>query len=789
MAFLLFSLGCKIRFNEKVEAPKRARVSLEDGAKPGSNLCFGDVSGVFQKYFMGTLSNETLVLFFDCANRGLSLFQKYVAGRAFYGEGRTSKVYKPEEVRSFLEKNFLNKGHISDNLAHHVMKIKKMFLGGSLEVITYQELDALKALNLEIQRDLIELNPHLPWVRGAKSVRTDEDGDRLVRAEMQFRKTLRKWGEKVDRQKVPYAFSEFIDFINELNQFSGRSPLTVADKRWVKLVSQTKEVAIGGSIDRINSGEWAITFDRTFRWYMGYLKWQLRGDQVWKFDIEGLQWWRLWIEDKVGLIQESLATHPTDGISFAKIDAVLNTMGEMKLLPATIRLESLRQAYKSFFVYMMGDSGVAPSARKGNSLKSSHIERAAGELLRWFVIQNYILGDRNLSGPVAKLILPSFVTKSGKMGTQDAPEQVKQFLSVTRPLPTYYGTSGQRLWIVPPPAALSMGLSKGSVNNLTWTHLMSTVVRFVMRGYSKFYYETQGWRTGDLGAISESELNRFYTHYALLAADLGFSDLQRGPPMGFLEGNLFTFSGNGLGEKDVRRPKLGLLTGEELSEFLLYTASGIQLKNSMTKAMQNTCAHSKANVFSEACLVKTLQGKAKQLFREMPMLAQDLANSDEGGITIFLRKLLALRKGPQENLQSITETRLATFTMVIQFIETIMVRFDSNSDGILNYDEAILAYPHFRGLINQMATRRGHILDEETLQVIYLWLLEKKTIPDGSLDRDGPWLWAKKIAREYSREDADDWAITRWFKRLAGTKGFVIELRRADLADVIAACL
>ncbi|MBK9038645.1 MAG: hypothetical protein IPL83_05675 [Bdellovibrionales bacterium] len=106
---------------------------------------------------------------------------------------------------------------------------------------------------------------------------------------------------------------------------------------------------------------------------------------------------------------------------------------------------------------------------------------------------------------------------------------------------------------------------------------------------------------------------------------------------------------------------------------------------------------------------------------------------------------------------------MATISVVIHYIETILTRFDLDLDGRITSSEAWEAFPVFRGLIDRVAKANGFNLEEKRLREVYAFLLSEGRIPTKQ-----DFLWKMASVGSSLKIDIDRMGLLKIFEIFVG---------------------
>lgn len=267
---LFFSLSCGIKIGEK---PPEAKIP-----EFKTSSCLVKSTGIFGEYFRGESTDKDIEFAWDCFSSMVDQFKNNV-------RCKNKDECSPGEIAKFIEDNFLDENKtaatvkqktVSLGLQKQLMKIKKLFLGGSIEYIKPQELNLLVGLMGNLRSIFVELNPSmkiltLNWESQLKS--GDVTLQDFESVNVNFVKSIHHLSDLIYKEDNEYLFNDFYEFASELSQFSGEN------WDWVKkvdeflpLVKKLKKSITGGSEESIKDKEWDLFLVLGGRGYIQYLR-------------------------------------------------------------------------------------------------------------------------------------------------------------------------------------------------------------------------------------------------------------------------------------------------------------------------------------------------------------------------------------------------------------------------------------------------------------------------------------------------------------------------------------
>jgi hypothetical protein len=266
---VFFTLSCNVKIGEK---PPEAKMPEY---KPDS--CLVKSTQIFSDYFKGEAATNDVHYAWDCFTSMVQTFKDNV-------RCKNKDECSPGEIAKFVEDNFLDENKtasikqrsVSIGLQKQLMKIKKLFLGGSVEYLKPDELSLLINLMNNLRDLFKELNPSmkiltLNWESQLKS--GDVTLQDFESVNVNFVKIIHSLSDLIYKTDNEYAFSDFYEFLYELSQFSNNSWGWLKDvESFLPLAKKLKKSITGGSEDTLKDKEWDLFLVLGGRGYVQYLR-------------------------------------------------------------------------------------------------------------------------------------------------------------------------------------------------------------------------------------------------------------------------------------------------------------------------------------------------------------------------------------------------------------------------------------------------------------------------------------------------------------------------------------
>ncbi len=204
-------LGCqRLPWGEKVANPK------PPPNKIGSEIrCLKHVLPILQAFVAGEAKPAEVSQGWQCFSGALQLFKNKIRGEQPQG-------YQATELKEFFEGYFLKEGvKISPGLMEEIMRLKQVFFGGSIQVLTRPELEDLILFASEIEGLSLEILPSMKILTKRWSVSAGGI-EGIPAAEFEFdlaklraEKALIQMASRIEAKGQSYKIANFLRLMEE----------------------------------------------------------------------------------------------------------------------------------------------------------------------------------------------------------------------------------------------------------------------------------------------------------------------------------------------------------------------------------------------------------------------------------------------------------------------------------------------------------------------------------------------------------------------------------------------
>lgn len=606
---VLVSSGCGLNFGEKKKSPTAVKLDSNEFN------CLSQIGEKIDGYFSAEMSAAEIRQFYSCLGGAFEKFQRFT-------RGAESSSYSGQELRLFLEKEFLYPRKIEDGLLEQSMNLKQALLGGTTDKITREELQKLNLILRRLEQASLEMRTMVGPLNPSVARRSYPDyALRLQKAKESgaavslIAGTLGKQLESLVR---PYSLQHIGGFLVELTRFIyGEGEKLERVKSWARLIETVKPILVGGSREFVEPENWGAFLESSASWYSTFLRSRYQTSDF--TGSEGSIWYGPGLKDFVsniknglGMAEDSVNRQPNEVIRFSDLEDLFSCLKNLDLVPRQITSQAVGKVLPPVMNKVFGDINLNPSIRNEGGLSASVLKRASEEFERWSYIQ--LLLDEKLSPDKQDMDPEAFAEtlnvlssgnhlyafpnrgfKTSLSGNNFVPGKLVagEFESIINDVRTVFKQGEGRTFLTYK-NDLDDKVKKG-FHNLSVMNVVRAMMRLLVRGYS-----TDVERSSKMMGLEQEELSRFFHDIDWLGRDIKLVDQRNVDSLGrrvFTEGNVFTYLGNGLQKPSPTDKVQALLNFKEGMELISLVFSGSNLSNQMYQEALENCEHAYLDIF------------------------------------------------------------------------------------------------------------------------------------------------------------------------------------------------
>lgn len=710
LALLAFT-SCSLKLND----PVNRKVQL---VNTGSG-CLGAAGDVLERYAKGELTEGEHDSFYGCLDRALTTF-------ATHADGKQRDYFEPEELGNFLTTYFLKGKKIQPGLLREACVLKQALIGGASDKITREELRRVIALFGVFKHSTKLMLPVMP-LRVSSFLERKFTSEQFEDAVSRFVRAVALVGDNIKNEQAPYSFDHFAALVKELQVYLYRDSDGAPDNHWTNTLLKVSEVIRPAKVifvspprDEITTADWPKVYRLAPRYFASWLRTQFYLHSAFEtFSVAGLDRIERSFADFQNIFEFVLEQHDDKAISSAEIDDFLSTLAKQGLLPC--KPATARTFLEAAFGRLLGGPAELRLAAKDEFKINLESLNRFKDTVR-FALEGFhavaalyredlaAAEPRGLSRATVEAASTEELLRATKLQNQLSHEAVEAVKASVREVRTIF--AGKGLLVRIPKHGEAPPISHF---HLAKVHGLRAVNRMLMRAYG----------APGANALTEVEFNTFLDDMFPLLLELGLvtPDTRDSISKRLFEASLFLYSSDG--NKGLTMPE-----AIELEALVLSTLSHAP---KVHKAVADHCRaplpKGSARPVAAGCFEASFLANAGKYWGYIPGLAEFFTSQDDvQKKTHFERMAKFLRKGKAETEDFVLADTQA-FTLLPYYVELLFSRFDRNGDGLLDNEEAEVAYPVFRPFLAAKAEEKG-IKDPKTHKAIFNFLLAYRQLPD-----------------------------------------------------------
>lgn len=699
--------------------------------------CMTQALDDFGRFFGGDSSGPVMLGATSCLEDSVALFGKKV-------RGENPNYYKPREVANFIQNQFLDPGvQIPDQLLTEIMRLKQLFVGGTTDQLTREELTALKNFVHDLGPLLADMAPEMKILSGNWPAKNLAHADAISQFAASETRIAQKLQSEWPAFKAIYDLKNLQNLADGLHQaFPNNAKINSfqnAISKYLPLAIAAKNILLKDDQSILATGDWAKLLKRLPALLSRYLYYSyFLADTTSMF-------WGIPLADFENLVHtlldnlQAILTDRGQGISITELNNLADGLGTSQFLTGAFSASAIKTVIPIAVHRFLTTPSDRLAGKPESTLSTTCLTNLRTELDAMFSVQEtlntYVQGNptpshaqlraafQNTTGPQQEF---SRILQSPNSFASD--DQGRMFIDVASEIP-YTVKSLQRLNIV------------------------RTLVRFAFRSYAK-----DATRVSALSNVTQDEvltdvfgeLKPFLVQANLIdASNTTFAKSR------FIEANLFTPTANGDKNLDFY----------EASGIGLMIWSGLSLNDGFEPAMNAHCSKGGTlATYDVACSMDQIRQNIPSNATSLPRLVSVFQTLPAAQINTTLTQMLKAAGWVPTGDNTAKMADLSLVPHVLQYVESIYRRWDTNKDNIIDKNEAMVAEPTFRPLLADLSGQT----DPGTLRAAFAYILVYKKNPADNI-------WDFLVFMN----DESKWTIKVARTDIADILGFIADQMRA----------
>lgn len=647
--------------------------------------CLDPATEVLRKFDREKTEPQKLVETLQCFQKSLAYFKAKTKGSV-----QNPDNYTIDNLRSFFSKFLGDSNSVSEKMASELMRLKAALFGGEIYAMSKVELQKLIDFMGLLQNEIGILKPHWKTLMVAKQNQPVSLAD-ISAAHQTLMSTVRRLIESTQLSKADYELDNFIELMQEIERFteseakkpaSNKTDAGLQIVQWMPLFEALKLGLFGPRVEMNSLSKWREAFRMVGELHRGYMLYFYQFEPHSFYSREALRTGDEMLALLIKLLDSSWIIGTT-GISFEITEKLFQALYKQNMLPEGVTAKGIDETYRGLVARVFEREARFPKETV-TALEKRHLTFIKVEYEIWRSAQDFV--DTFPDTFVAKTVdekLKGYSPRTFSRFSVPNPQTIldawgdwKHHLS--QEIPLLYMNSGE---ILISPFVRDM-------RNWPWYSLArQNIMRSLSRTLLLGYGVKKTVRLADTG-INEQSFLDWYNDNTTLGVEIKAFD-PRTPNSGtrsFFESNHFVYSGDGDEVADR----------QEVYEFvnIIFSSGLAGLKTIQEDMIKSKCGTSNLDIFGnpwldEKCFKNILRQKFHIFFKNLPGLVHYVRAFTPEQWDQFYDDLLDFSRNDPKEKGRIETSDLRTLVVILHYIESMYIRFDTDRDDRLSKAELI----------------------------------------------------------------------------------------------------
>lgn len=698
-----------------------------------------DALDAFGHFFSGDGTATSLSGSWQCVEDSVDLFAKKV-------RGDNAGYWRARELASFMESHFLQPGErINDQLLAEIMHLKQMLIGGADDRITRDEIVAIHELARNLKTLMVAILPDMKIYSGNWLASGNHAADKaeLAAAEIGFSKNIKNLWPPM---RAAYDLKNLQALADGLKaSFPNSSRLTRFQSsmaKYLPLVLSAKNILLNDKTSVIGTSDWPrplTTLPMLYSRYMYFTYFLDNGlSWFWKTSLPDLD---QWVHDVLVNLQSVLQGRGSSapGVTVIELNGLIDALATSGFLGDTMTPSSI----KDLIPILIKRALSPPAARIAGKSETTLSQTCLNIFKTEFEIM--MLVQRKLDTLLNQQ--PTWTHAQLQAAFQTPFQNEEEFARILQSPKSFALDDKGRMYInvtgeIPygPDALLRMNLVRAFVRIGIMSYAKDMTRVAALSSLTKDEVVTDLW----------NEMRQVLIDAAIIEPDNTTFASNR-----FVEANLFTPMANG-------DKTLDFFEAAGIGQMMW---SGIKLNAGFTDAIKNACAVAPTNaIYNVPCAMEQMRKDIPSVATSLPLMTTLFQSMPQAQGDDMLTQLLKAAGWVPNTANTAKMSDIGLNPHVLQYIEAIYRRWDTNKDGILDKTEAMIAEPTFRQLLADVSGQT----DPGLLRAGFAYVLVYQKNPADNLF-DFLFFFAN---------DESKWKINVDRPKIAGILGFIADQMR-----------
>lgn len=669
--------------------------------------CLAETFPNFDKFIDGELSNEGVAEFWDCVDTTLVTVERRVVGSEQNGS------FKSTDLRWFVATYFLKSEDpdgivINDILLDELMEIKRQFLGGSRQLLTRDELNATRTLVKEFKAMSLLINPYIKLLFYEEGRSANKGNVSL--AVTRFTEVASRLGFLIGKQGNSYSFERLTRLLEEIDAIFEKKDKELPE--WAKhipTVQRIKSLFLNSSEDKVESGEWVSVANIFGQGLSLVFRAKYFFEEESLFKLKFIPEFSHMYSSVDRIINIALGARPDKKFPNNDFNGIIDSLDEAKLLPDLLGSDDIKHLWA-----VLVDKVLDKGESNADGLTVAELSEALNVFNGWYLTQRWLAGDPNIAESVIA--------------------EMKEVLQT----PWEYRTDEQGRMIfndniLDDRDNKNKTIRTPNIESSTQLNWERVAFDMILRGYIQDPEEKKTRR-----GLTKEEL------------DIAFADIK--PifvQLGLIDEDDDTFATSAYFQASLFMPRSNgdfIFDFFEMIEYAHFVLAGIEMGSLFVEALPEQCIlDNDIGVVDYDCWRQGFKDLYMDRYDNMAFMVDFLAEQSDREFRKVLDGLEKAARDVGSNNKTIRRSEIYKIGIFMQYIETLMFRFDIDRNLKFDLNEGLAAVPLFTPQLKELVD--GLDSDKET-RVIITFMMKYGNPPDItnplSILRYLHWRWSEK---------------------------------------------
>lgn len=690
--------GCLLGTNDSPSSPGPLKLTVPQ------EECLKQAIPVIQNYFSGAAQADDVNSAWGCVSGALMKFTTST-------RGANPDYYTSRELRTFLETFYLGDIKVSDQLLVEAMRVKQLILGGTDDRLTRTELAQAQSSVHVMQTECLRMLPYIKYISQTVPVSEAlQDPAKVEAALKAFESSIVTLGTLFGRGVDGYSTDDLQSLLTELKPIFKDWSAPEKAISYLPTFNVIKTLVLNPPGNRIAPSEWRSLIMNAGHLYAIYLRYTYLMSHQDVTTGAGLLQLTSTFEDVFSIFKAGIDAKPSRVITYSQLDLAIDELIRLDLVPVSLRDTTIKGLVRTAFSKLLNPatSGARPNVTGLTQAVLARVHTQAAAFLElqraWDDVNSKALtNDPSLIGkPVPWKTFVS-LWKQEATSAPAAQEDLRQLTALASPIS--FRDNGTVIF--------DNRLSFLPVSGKAFFryNLASIATRLLVQGYATDATSNR-W-----SGLTQDQIKAFF----LDVHDLGF-DMQLLEPK---DDNLWQTSFNESNMFMVSAVNDDHMSYYEIFDYLSYLLGGGVMSGRMYDEAKENCAHIGIDGFNRPTMdINCFRARYGQSFAtvhaELPWWVKTQADTGPSGWPTMEKSLEAAARTAGFTEDPISTSDITRMTMVMQYIESLFVRFDADRNGVIDYNEAQKAIPLFKSLL---VTASGFTTDRK-INALFMYILK-----------------------------------------------------------------